>query len=84
MTDLDMDMDMSDPQPEPDRPRGYNVPMPPMLPFKLDASGVVEPEHWADVNENYTIRLSDDHTFFEIRELTDDDPTGMGRRWEGD
>lgn len=85
MTDVDpMDMDTSDPQPGPDRPRGYNFPMPPMLPFKLDANGVVEVEHWADVNENYTIRLSDDHTFLETRELDEDDPTGMGRRFEGD
>jgi hypothetical protein len=84
MTDFNMDMDMSDPQPGPDRPRGYNVPMPPMLPFNLEANGVVEVEHWADVNEKYTIRLSNDHTFFETRELDDDDPTGMGKRFPED
>lgn len=79
-----MDMGPSGTQPQPDRPRGYNVPMPPLLPIKTDVHGQPIFEHWANVNENYTVRLNDNGSAFEVRELNDDDPTGMGRRFEGD
>jgi len=79
-----MDFDISGNQPEPDRPRAYHVPLPPQLPFKTDVHGNLVIEHWADVNENYTVRLLDDRSAFEVRELNENDPTGMGRRFEGD
>lgn len=69
---------------EPDRPRGYNVPDPPEPPFKTDEHGNFTLEFWSDIRDKYTVRLSDDKTHFEIRELDDNDPTGMGRRFEGD
>lgn len=69
---------------EPERPRGYNVPLPPEPPFKTDEHGNITLEFWSDVRDKYTVRLSDDKTLFEIREVNDNDPTGMGRRFEGD
>lgn len=76
-----MDFDAA---PEPERPRGYNVPLPPGPPFHIDANGHTVYDHWANENENYTIRLSDDRSAFEVRRLNEDDPTGMDRRFEGD
>ncbi|KAG9761004.1 hypothetical protein KCU73_g2603, partial [Aureobasidium melanogenum] len=72
------------PMQEPDRPRGYTVPFPPEPPHKVDEHGNITLEFWSDIRDKYTVRLSDDKTYFDIRELDDDDPTGMGRRFEGD
>lgn len=77
---MDLDMD----QPEPERARGYDVPLPPELPYRTDEHGQPIIEHWADVKDKYTIRLLADGSAFEVRELNEDDPTGMGRRFEGD
>ncbi|KAG9693604.1 hypothetical protein KCU95_g6404, partial [Aureobasidium melanogenum] len=72
------------PMQEPDRPRGYNVPFPPEPPHKVDEHGNITMEYWSDMRDKYTVRLSDDKTHFEVRELNDNDSTGMGRRFEGD
>ena len=76
----DGDADMN----EPEQPRGYNVPLPPEPPSKVDEHGNITLEFWSDIRDKYTVRLRDDRTYFEIRELNDDDATGMGRRFEGD
>lgn len=76
----DGDADMT----EPEQPRGYNVPLPPEPPSKVDEHGNITLEFWSDIRDRYTVRLRDDKTYFEIREFNDDDPTGMGRRFEGD
>jgi hypothetical protein len=85
---IDMDVNMSDAQPEaapqPDQPRGYNVPNPPILPIDADDQGNLIFKHWADEQEKYTTRLGEDGSWFEVRELNEDDPTGMARRFEGD
>ncbi|KAI4716847.1 hypothetical protein E4T48_06979 [Aureobasidium sp. EXF-10727] len=76
------------PQPthQPSLPRGYSVPFPPDIPaLGLDEYGnrtVIQ--LWSDVRDNYTTRLKADKSAFEVREVNHDDPTGMGKRWEGD
>lgn len=77
-----IDMDMSGTQ-TPDRPCGYNVPNPPMMPIADDQGDIIF-DHWADVHHKYTTRLGEDSTWFEVRELNENDPTGMARRFEGD
>jgi hypothetical protein len=77
-----IDADMSGTEPS-DRPRGYNVPNPPMMPL-VDYQGNIIYDHWADIHHKYTTRIGEDGTWFEVRELNEDDPTGMARRFEGD
>jgi hypothetical protein len=77
-----IDVDMSGTQ-TPDRPRGYNVPNPPMMPIVNDQGDIIF-DHWADVHHKYTTRLGEDGTWFEVRELNENDLTGMARRFEGD
>lgn len=73
-----------DSQPEPEHVRGYNIPYPPGPPYHTDAQGNMVFDHWADENENWTLRLNHNGSAFEMRELNDNDPTGMGRRFVGD
>jgi hypothetical protein len=54
-----------------------------MMPM-VDDQGDIIYYHWADVHHKYTTRIGDDGTWFEVRELNEDDPTGMARRFEGD
>jgi hypothetical protein len=77
-----MDVDMSGTE-SPVRPRGYNVPTPPMMPL-VDDQGDIIYDHWSDIHHRYTTRLGEDGTWFEVRELNENDPTGMARRFEGD